>query len=41
MEPLTATLDRYADLPDFMHLQNYDGLHRANMNRAFTEFESQ
>jgi glyoxylase-like metal-dependent hydrolase (beta-lactamase superfamily II) len=41
MEPLTATLDRYADLPEFMHLQNYDGLHRANMNRAFTEFESQ
>jgi glyoxylase-like metal-dependent hydrolase (beta-lactamase superfamily II) len=41
MEPLTATLDRYADLPEFMNLQNYDGLHRANMNRAFTEFESQ
>jgi len=41
MESLSATLDRYADLPEFMHLQNYDGLHRANMNRAFTEFESQ
>ncbi len=41
MEPMDATLDRYADLPGFRHLQNYDELHRANMNRAFTEFESQ
>jgi len=41
MEPLAATLDRYADLPAFRHLENYEGLHRANMNRAFTEFESQ
>ena len=41
MEPLTATLDRYADLPAFRHLENYEGLHRANMSRAFTEFESQ
>ncbi|MHB1215824.1 MAG: MBL fold metallo-hydrolase [Thiobacillus sp.] len=41
MEPMDATLDRYADLPAFSHLDNYRGLHRANMNRAFTEFESQ
>ena len=41
MEPMDATLDRYADLPAFRHLQNYADLHRANMNRAFTEFESQ
>jgi glyoxylase-like metal-dependent hydrolase (beta-lactamase superfamily II) len=41
MEPLSATLDRYADLPAFRHLQNYSDLHRANMNRAFIEFESQ
>jgi glyoxylase-like metal-dependent hydrolase (beta-lactamase superfamily II) len=41
MEPMEATLDRYADLPEFRHLENYDSLHRANMNRAFTEFESQ
>lgn len=40
MEPLDATLDKYADLPAFRHLQNYDGLHRANMNRAFVEFEA-
>ncbi|HBU29933.1 MAG TPA: MBL fold metallo-hydrolase [Thiobacillus sp.] len=41
MEPLAATLDRYADLPAFRHLENYDDLHRANMNRAFVEFEAQ
>ena len=41
MEPMEATLDRYADLPAFRHLENYDSLHRANMNRAFTEFEAQ
>ncbi|MGE5320278.1 MAG: MBL fold metallo-hydrolase [Hyphomicrobiaceae bacterium] len=41
MEPMDATLDRYADLPAFRHLEHYEGLHRANMNRAFTEFESQ
>jgi hypothetical protein len=41
MEPMDATLDRYADLPAFSHLENYNSLHRANMNRAFTEFESQ
>ncbi len=40
MEPLSATLDKYMDLPDFRLLQNYDGLHRGNMSRAFTEFES-
>jgi glyoxylase-like metal-dependent hydrolase (beta-lactamase superfamily II) len=41
MEPMDATLDRYADLPAFRHLENYGDLHRANMNRAFVEFESQ
>jgi glyoxylase-like metal-dependent hydrolase (beta-lactamase superfamily II) len=41
MEPMSATLDRYAEMPAFQHLDNYTGLHRANMNRAFTEFESQ
>jgi hypothetical protein len=41
MEPLAATMDRYADLPEFRHLQNYGDLQRANMSRAFTEFESQ
>ena len=41
MEPLDATLAKYADLPRFKHLHNYGDLHRANMNRAFVEFEAQ
>lgn len=40
MEPMSDVLNRYADLPAFKHLQNYADLHRANMNRAFVEFES-
>jgi glyoxylase-like metal-dependent hydrolase (beta-lactamase superfamily II) len=40
MEPMDATLDRYADLPQFRHLENYGSLHRANMNRTFLEFEA-
>ncbi|MBM4181491.1 MAG: MBL fold metallo-hydrolase [Betaproteobacteria bacterium] len=41
MEPLDETLAKYADLPAFRHLQNYDELHRGNMSRAFVRFESQ
>jgi glyoxylase-like metal-dependent hydrolase (beta-lactamase superfamily II) len=41
MEPMDEVLTRHANLPAFRHLENYDGLHRANMNRAFTEFEAQ
>jgi glyoxylase-like metal-dependent hydrolase (beta-lactamase superfamily II) len=40
MEPLDATLNKYADLPQFKHLYNFSDLHRANMNRAFVEFEA-
>jgi glyoxylase-like metal-dependent hydrolase (beta-lactamase superfamily II) len=40
MESLPDTLAKYADLPQFRHLELYDTLHRANMIRAFTEFES-
>ena len=40
MESLPDTLAKYADLPQFRHLENYSDLHRANMNRAFTEFEA-
>ncbi len=40
MEPMSEVLNRYSDLPAFRNLENYDSLHRANMNRAFTEFES-
>jgi len=41
MEPMDEVLTRHANLPAFRHLENYDGLHRANMNRTFTEFEAQ
>jgi glyoxylase-like metal-dependent hydrolase (beta-lactamase superfamily II) len=41
MEPMDAVLDKHADLSAFRHLENYQDLHRANMNRAFTEFEGQ
>jgi len=41
MESLPDTLAKYADLPRFRHLENYGDLHRANMSRAFTEFEAQ
>lgn len=40
MESMSEVLNRHADLPAFKHLENYDGLHRGNMNRAFVEFES-
>jgi glyoxylase-like metal-dependent hydrolase (beta-lactamase superfamily II) len=40
MESLPDTLAKYADLPQFRHLQNYGDLHRANMNRAFVEYEA-
>ena len=41
MESLSDTLTKYADLPQFKHLYNFNDLHRANMNRAFVEFEGQ
>ena len=41
MESMDEVLKRHADLPAFRHLENYDSLHRANMNRAFIEFEGQ
>ncbi|MEW6676981.1 MAG: MBL fold metallo-hydrolase [Pseudomonadota bacterium] len=41
MEPLDATLNKHMDLPQFRLLFNYEDLHRANMSRAFVEFEAQ
>lgn len=41
MESMDDVLKRHADAPAFRHLENFDSLHRANMNRAFTEFEAQ
>lgn len=39
MEPMQDTLKQYEDLPRFKHLEHYDDLHRANMNRTYLEFE--
>ena len=41
LESMDEVLKRHADMPAFRHLENYDSLHRANMNRAFTEFEAE
>ncbi|MCD8505474.1 MAG: MBL fold metallo-hydrolase [Burkholderiaceae bacterium] len=40
MEPLQETLDQFAAPAQFMHLQNFDELHRVNMNRVFVDFET-
>jgi len=40
MESLQETLDRFDNPSAFVHLQNFDELHRANMNRVFVDFES-
>lgn len=40
MEPMDETLNQWAKPAQFMHLQNFDELHRANMNRVFVDFES-
>jgi glyoxylase-like metal-dependent hydrolase (beta-lactamase superfamily II) len=40
MEPLTETLDKFSSPAAFKHLQNFEDLHRANMNRVFVDFES-
>lgn len=40
MESMDEVLSQHAELPAFRHLENYEGLHRANMNRAFTEYEA-
>ncbi len=41
MESMDEVLKRHAEAPAFRHLENFDSLHRANMNRSFTEFEAQ
>jgi glyoxylase-like metal-dependent hydrolase (beta-lactamase superfamily II) len=40
MDPIGETLDRHANPAQFMHLQNFAELHRANMNRVFVDFEA-
>ena len=40
MDPMPETLDKFASPPQFKGLQNFEELHRANMNRVFVDFES-
>lgn len=40
MEPMDETLNKWASPAQFRHLQNFEELHRANMNRVFLDFES-
>jgi glyoxylase-like metal-dependent hydrolase (beta-lactamase superfamily II) len=41
LESMDEVLKRHSDAPSFRHLENFEALHRANMNRAFAEFEAQ
>lgn len=40
MDPMGETLNQWAKPAQFMHLQNFEELHRANMNRVFVDFEA-
>lgn len=38
-EPLDEVVARLASAPQFSHLENFDALHRSNINRAYLDFE--
>lgn len=40
LEPMSETLDKFASPAQFKHLQNFEELHRGNMNRVFVDFEA-
>ncbi len=40
LDPMSETLDKFASPKQFMHLQNFEELHRANMSRVFVDFEA-
>lgn len=40
MDSIGETLDKFAKPAQFTHLENFADLHRANMNRVFTDFEA-
>lgn len=40
MDSIAETLDKFAKPSQFMHLENFAELHRANMNRVFVDFEA-
>ncbi|MDX5334120.1 MAG: MBL fold metallo-hydrolase [Gammaproteobacteria bacterium] len=40
MESMADVIARHAGHPDFRHLEHFDSLHRANMNRTYLQFEA-
>lgn len=40
LEPMSETLDKFASPAQFKQLQNFEDLHRGNMNRVFVDFEA-
>ena len=40
MDSIGEILDKFSKPAQFMHLENFADLHRANMNRVFTDFEA-
>lgn len=40
MDSISETLDKFATPTQFMGLENFEDLHRANMNRVFVDFEA-
>jgi glyoxylase-like metal-dependent hydrolase (beta-lactamase superfamily II) len=40
MDSIGETLDKFEKPKEFMHLENFAELHRANMNRVFVDFEA-
>jgi glyoxylase-like metal-dependent hydrolase (beta-lactamase superfamily II) len=40
MDSIAETLDKFAAPGQFMHMENFAELHRANMNRVFVDFEA-
>ena len=40
MEPMSETLDQFDQPQQFIHLENFQELHRANMSRVYLDFET-
>jgi glyoxylase-like metal-dependent hydrolase (beta-lactamase superfamily II) len=40
LDPMSETLDKFSSPTQFKHLQNFEELHRGNMNRVFVDFEA-
>ena len=40
MDPMSETLDKFSSPEKFKNLQNFEELHRGNMNRVFVDFEA-